>query len=186
MPTDANEIVVAGNGTVRVAPVGTTAPTTPTATPAAAWIDLGYITEDGATFRDSKDIADIEAWQSFYPVAKIITGKEATVSFALMQWNERTVPLAFGGGSVTNPSAGVWRFAPQSPGTIDYRALMIDWADGIKSYRLIIPRGLVIEAVDTNLVRTDSAVLPITFSAVPVSSSDDPFVLLTNDLAFSS
>lgn len=183
---NADAIVVAGNGTVRIAPVGTTQPTTPTATPAAAWLDLGYVTEEGVTFTDSKEIADVAAWQSFYPVRKIITGKEATLAFGLREWDERTIPLAFGGGSVTNPSAGVWRYAPPSPGSLDLRAMMIDWIDGIKNYRLIVPRGLVVEAVETNLTRTDSAVLPINFAAIPLSTSVDPYILITDDIAFSS
>jgi hypothetical protein len=183
---DADQIVVAANGTVYVAPVGTTQPTDPTSAPAAAWVDLGYITEDGATFTDSKEIEDILAWQSFYPVRKIVTGKEASASFALRQWNENSIPLAFGGGSVTNPSTGVWRYVPPNPEDLDERALMIDWQDGDKNYRLIIPKGLVTEAVETQLVRTGSAELPITFAAVPASTDDDPFVLITDDLAFSS
>lgn len=185
MANDANQIVVAANGTVYVAPVGTTQPTTPTATPAAAWKDLGFITEDGATFTDSKEIEDIQAWQSFYPVRKIINSKEVTLSFALQQWDEKTIPLAFGGGTITNPSVGVWRYVPPSPETLDERALMIDWLDGVKAYRLIIPKGLVTEAVETQLVRTSEAELPITFSAVPTAGTD-AFILLTNDIAFSS
>jgi len=183
---NADAVVVAGNGTVRVAPVGTTQPTTPTGAPVAAWLDLGYVTGDGVTFTDSKDITDVDAWQSFYPIRKIITGKNATLAFALREWDERNIPLAFGGGSVTNPSAGVWRYAPPAAGTLDLRAMMIDWIDGIKNYRLIIPRGLVTETVETNLVRTDSAVLPITFAAIPLSTAVDPYLLLTDDLSFSS
>lgn len=185
MPNNSDEIVVGANGTVRVAPVGTTQPTNPTSSPVAAWIDLGYVNEDGATFTDSKDIEDINSWQSFYPTRKVVTGKEATISFALQQWNENSVPLAFGGGSVTNPSVGVWRYAPPDPSVIDYRALMLDWTDGSKHYRLIFPKGLVTEAVETQLVRTDSAELPITFAAVPATGAD-PYILLTDDIAFSS
>lgn len=185
MPNDADEIVVAANGTVRVAPVGSTQPTNPTSAPVAAWVDLGYVTEDGATFTDSKEIEDVLAWQSFYPVRKIVTAKEATLAFSLRQWNEATVKLAFGGGTITNPSLGVWKFVPPDPETLDERALMLDWQDGDKNYRLIFPKGLVTEAVETQLVRTGSAELPITFSAVP-ATGDDAYILLTDDIAFSS
>jgi hypothetical protein len=183
---NADSITVAGNGTVRVAPVGSTQPTTPTASPAAAWLDLGYTNEDGVTFTESKEIEDILAWQSFYPVRKIITGKEATLAFSLEEWDERSIPLAFGGGTVTSPSAGVWRYEPPAPETIDLRAMMIDWQDGIKNYRLIVPRGLVTESVETNLTRTGAALLPITFSAIPASTTDDAYILLTDAIAFSS
>lgn len=186
MPQDATQIVVAANGKVWVAPVGTTQPTTPTATPVAAWKDIGFVTEDGVKFTDSKDITDIQAWQSFYPVRKIITGKSAQLAYGLRQWDENTIPLAFGGGAVTNLGGGVWRYAPPAAGTLDQRAMMIDWLDGIRNYRLIIPQGLVSDAVETNLVRTDSAVLPIVFAVVPTSGSADPYILLTDDIAFSS
>ena len=183
---NADSIVVAGNGTVYVAPVGSTQPTTPTASPAAAWLDLGYVSEDGVTFTESKDIEDVLAWQSFYPVRKIVTGKEASLAFVLREWDERSIALAFGGGTVTQPSAGVWRYEPPAPGTLDLRAMMIDWQDGTKNYRLIIPRGLVVEAVETNLTRTGAADLPITFAAIPASTTDDAYILLTDSIAFSS
>lgn len=185
MPANSDEIVVAANGKVRIAPVGTTQPTTPTGAPVAAWVDLGYTNEDGVTFTDTKEIEDILAWQSFYAVRKIVTGKEATLAFVLEQWNEASVPLAFGGGAVTQPTPGVWKYVPPDPSTIDYRAMMIDWIDGSKNYRLIMPKGLVTEAVEVNLVRTGGAFLPITFSAVPATGSD-PYILLTDDIAFSS
>jgi hypothetical protein len=183
---NADAITVAGDGTVRVAPVGTTQPTTPTGAPAAGWVDLGYVSEDGVTFTDSKDIEDVLAWQSFYPVRKIVTGKEATLAFVLREWDERTIPLAFGGGTLSSPSAGVWRYVPPEPGTLDLRAMMIDWQDGAKNYRLIIPRGLVTEAVESNLTRTAAADLPITFAAIPLSTTDDPYILLTDAISFSS
>lgn len=185
MPESADEIVVAANGTVWVAPVGSTQPTNPTAAPNGSWTDLGYINEDGATFTESKEIEDIISWQSFYPTRKIVTSKEATVSFALQQWNENTIKFAFGGGTVSQPSPGVWKYVPASPEVLDERALMIDWQDGTKDYRLIIPKGLVTEAVETQLVRTGSAELPITFAAVPATGSD-AYILLTDDIAFSS
>lgn len=182
---NADSIVVAGNGTVRVAPVGSTEPTTATGSPAAAWLDLGYVSEDGVTFTESKEIEDILAWQSFYPVRKIITGKEATLSFVLREWDERSIPLAFGGGTITAAGAH-WRYEPPDPATIDLRAMMVDWVDGIKNYRLIVPRGLVVEAVETNLTRTGAADLPITFAAIPASTSADAYILLTDAIAFSS
>lgn len=182
---NADSITVAGNGTVYVAPVGTTQPTTPTAAPSAAWLALGYVSEEGVTFTDTKEIEDINAWQSFYPVRKIVTAKDATLSFALREWDERTIPLAFGGGTITAAGA-VWRYEPPAPETLDLRAMMVDWQDGIKNFRLIIPRGLVTETVETNLTRTGAADLPITFAAIPASTTDDAYILLTDAIAFSS
>lgn len=185
MANDADQIVVAANGTVYVAPVGTTAPTAPTGALNAAWKDLGFITEDGATFTDSKTVEDILAWQSFYPVRKIVSAKDASVSFSLRQWNGRTVSLAFGGGNTVDLGGGNFSYVPPAPEVIDERAMLIEWQDGDKNYRLILPKGLVTEAVETNLVRTGSAVLPITFSITP-DTGDDPYTFLADDPGWDS
>lgn len=180
---NSTEIVVAGTGKVWVAATTATMPTDATTALAAGWTDLGYTSEDGVTFTDSKDIADVGAWQSFYPVRKIVTGKQATVAFALRQWNKDTVPLAFGGGTISAAGAGK-KYTPPSPDTIDSRAIVIEWTDGTKHYRLLVPNGLVQEAVETNLTRTAAGDLPITFAATPASASAAAYTLFTDDPSF--
>lgn len=188
MPTtDVNQIVVAANGVVSVAAVGTTAPTDPTTALAAGWVNLGYVTEAGVKFKDTKTIQDVNAWQSFYPVRKIITAKDATLEFSLEQWTINTIMLAFGGGSYTQTgSPPKFTYHPPSPSSVDLRAMCIDWQDGTKNFRLYIARGLVQDAVETQLVRQNASELPIVFAAVPTSSSVDAYTLFTDDPAFSS
>lgn len=183
MPNNSDQIVVAPNGTLRVAPVGTAAPTNPTAAYAAGWVDLGFLTEAGAKFTDSKDVNEIRPWQSFYTVRRNVVSRDAMVEAALMQWSRLTIPLAFGGGTITTPSAGVFRYAPPAPEVLDYRQLGLDWTDGAKRYRLIMPKALVIDAVDTELNRGDAAILPVKFSLVADGVSD-PWYILTDDPAW--
>ncbi len=52
MPNNSDAIVIAGNGSVSVAPVGTDLPADHSTALAAAFVNLGYINEDGATFTD--------------------------------------------------------------------------------------------------------------------------------------
>lgn len=184
-PLNSNQIVVGGNGTVWVAPLDTTQPTNPTAAPVAAWLKLGYVTDAGATITDTKALNPIPAWQSFYAVRQIIASREFTVAFGLLQWSQDTVKLAFGGGTISNPSAGVFKFVPPSPEDVDYRMLMLDWVDDTKNYRLIVPKGLSTETVNPTVARTDAAILPITFAAVPATGTD-AYVLYTDDPSFSS
>ena len=160
---NASELVVAGNGQVYVAPVGTTLPTSPTAALNAAFVGLGYITEDGATVTVSPDIAEFNAWQSRSPIRREKTGQAVTVAFQLMQWDEDTVPLAFGGGAITG-SAGNWRYdLPADDAALDERALVLDASDGTTHYRWVFPKGNVTEAVEAQFSRANPAVLPITF-----------------------
>lgn len=183
MPADTDEIVVGGSGTVYVAPVATTAPVDSDSALAGGFVDLGYVTEDGITFTDTKDVSDLNAWQSFYPVRRIITSRASSVSFALEQWNEVTTVFAFGGGTITNLGGGEYKYTPPDADDLDERALVVDWVDGTKNYRLYMPRGIVMEAVETNVTRTDRAVLPITFGAIS-DGATAPYLLFTDDPAF--
>lgn len=184
MAQTTSEILVGADGSIHVAAVGTTAPTTPTASYAGGWAELGFASTEGVKVHDGKTLEEINVWQSFYAVRRIITAREFTASFQLAQWNADTVALAFGGGEVTSPSGGVFKYTPPDPQTLDERALGIDWQDGSKDYRLIIPRGIVQDAVDTDVSRSAAALLPIVFGVI-TDGSTDPWYLLTNDPSFS-
>ncbi len=179
---DTTQINVGGNGSVFVAPVGTTEPAMISTPLDAAYIDLGFVTADGATFLDGKTIEDINVWQLFYAARKLITEKEASLAFVLAQWSETNVPLAFGGGVTIMDGAGEFSYTPPAPGVIDERAMILEWIDGTKNYRIIIPRGLVTENVETNVVKTGAAELPITFSIVGTAAGT-PWFMQTDDPA---
>lgn len=183
MPSnDSTETVIASDGQVYVAPTTTVQVPTNTGTALGSdWDELGFISEEGATFSVGRDITDINAWQSFYPIRRIITASTVSVSFELLQWNEATLEFALG-GDVTG-TGGNYTYTPPAPEDIIEHSLVIQWQDGSKDYRLYIPRGLVSENVDVTLSRTDAAGLPITFSASD-PGSDDIFTLFTNDTAF--
>jgi hypothetical protein len=184
LPADNDEIVVGANGKILVAAVGTTAPTDVTTAWAAAWWDLGYATDDGVTLTDSKTINGKAAWQSFYPVRRIVTARDFQAKFTLIQWNMATIEFAYGGGQISSLGGGVYRFTPPSPEVIDERALGVEWVDGIKIYRLVIPHGLLVEATETKIARTDSANLPLTFGVIG-EAGVDPWYLLSNDPSLS-
>lgn len=180
---DTSEIRVFANGQVYVAPVGTALPTTPTATLNAAFNGLGYISEDGATVSVGPEIQDIMAWQSRQAVRREVTSQAVTASFALLQWNEITVPFAFGGGSVTLVSAGNYKYELPTTGALDERAVILEAADGTVNERIILPRCNVTEAVETNFVRTNAAMLPITVSALQPADGSTSFIFLSDDAA---
>lgn len=180
---DVAEIVVGANGTIRFAPVGTAAPASEAAVVDAAWVDAGYASEDGVTFTDAKTLEEIPVWQLFGPARRIVSARDVTVAFALRQWSGPNLKFALGGGTITAPSPGHFKYVPPDPEDVDEKALMIDWADGTKLYRLVLIRGMVTENVETNLVRTAAADLPITF-ALNWDDAGDSWYLLTNDPAF--
>jgi hypothetical protein len=183
MALDSDQIVVAGTGEVYVAPVGSTAPSGATALSGAwdaAWIGLGYTTEDGVRFSDTPDITDVNAWQSPYPVRRLVGTRANEFSFTCLQWNATTFALAFGGGTWTEPSGGIFRYAPPAGGVIDERAMAVEWEDGSYTYRLIVPKGSMTGGVEFGLTRTEAAQLPITFATTPTGVGD-AWYLLTDD-----
>jgi hypothetical protein len=178
----ADNIVVGSGGSIYVAPLGTSMPTDLASPLNAAFVDVGYISEDGITLTAATEVTDVNAFQSLLPVRKIVTGRSFDLSFVLREWTEANVVLAFGGGDVTEPTAGVYRYDPPAAGDGLYeRALVVEWQDGTKNYRLCVERGVVTEAVETNVSRTGAADLPITFSVL--DSSGTTYYLLTDDPA---
>lgn len=187
MAADADNIVIAGSGSVHVAPVGTAMPATPIAALNAAFVDLGYVTEDGATFRDDKTKEGTRVWGSFYPVKMRVTDASASLSFVLRQWDIETVPFAFGGGSIattTGPPAH-YTYTPPAPDEIDERALVLEWAADGHDFRLLVPRVMVTEGVETQLTQTAESDLPITLGVLGTAGVD-PWQLLTNHPAFAA
>jgi hypothetical protein len=183
MGKDVDEIVVGANGSFWIAPVGTAAPATPVAAPGAGWVDLGYTSEDGATVRDSKTLEVVNVWQLFYGARLIVTERDFNVSVALRQWNGDTFKTAMGGGEITEPAAGVFKYVPPDPEDAGEKAAMLDWADGSKHYRLVMPRGYGSESVESNIVRASAADLPYTHTVLGADSVT-PWYMLTDDPAF--
>jgi len=194
---DATEIVVGANGRVLVA----------AADDVVVWPDdvitgsgddldaafkaVGFVTTDGITFTDSKNVNDITAWQAFYPVRKVVTDKMSKVEFTMKQWDRTTVETAFGGGSVST-DGGVSTYVPPEPGELSEIAMIIEWLDGDDVYRLVCPRGLVTGEVAVKVTRTDSADLPVSYEVTPKGTPTEgdmgslPWYLLTNADQFGS
>lgn len=185
MGKNADEIVVGANGSIWTAPLGSPLPASIADPFGDAWTDLGYASEDGVTWTDSKSLNSIRVWQEFYDARRVIESREGTLAFSLMQWNGDTVSIAFGGGDVTEDEPGMYRYTPPAPELIDERMLGVEWEDGDKDYRLVYPKGMTTDDVETNIVRTDAGMLPITFGLLG-NNGADPWFFQTNDPAFAS
>lgn len=183
---NANEIVIGSNGQVYVAPKGTPLPTDPVAALNAAFVGLGYITEDGATLTVTPTVENYMAWQSRTPVRREKTSQEITLAFALMQWNEQTVPAAFGGGTVSG-SAGNYRYdLPKDDAALDERAMILEANDGSVHMRWVFPRGNATEAVEAAYQRGAPSSLPLTFGVLAAAEGASPGYFLTDSAAFAA
>lgn len=191
MANDASEIVVGANGRVLVAPISADMPDDIESDLSVDWTEVGFVSEDGVQFTDSKDITDIPAWQSFYPVRKVVSGKTSTIEFAMRQWNRTTVVFAFGGGAVSSVD-GVSIYKPPAPGTLDSRAVCVEWVDGGDTFRLVMPNGIASGDVSPQVVRTAATDLAVSFEATPDGTPDDgdlstePWYIITDSDSFGS
>lgn len=174
MALTADEVFIAGGGHVYVADVGATEPTDTTTPWDADWTELGYTTDDGVTITPSQTITDIPAWQSRYPVRRIVTAENFEASFSLLQWNEDTLSLAFRGGTWVGDV-----YTPGAAGVVDERALGIEAIDGDKIARIVIPRGLVTTVGGINMTRTGANPIPITFSSL-ATEGESPFTIIAD------
>ena len=185
---NSNQIRVAPKGDVYVAPTSVTVPTD-TASAWTGWTRLGLVNAEGVTFTETKSMVDIRAWQMAYPARRVPETKEASIAFSLAQWSQDTVQLAFGGGTVTG--TGPYTYAPPAADVVDERALGIEWTDGASIYRIVVPRGIVSDDVETTFSRVDAAYLPIAFSVIGPSPDAEglkvnPWYLVTSDTLFAT
>lgn len=183
MPNTSSEVVVAANGSIHVAPVGTALPDSLSDTLDPLFAEIGFVTQDGVTWTDGKTVTEHRAWQSRYPIRRTVDERSGMLAFQMLQWNTDTTILAFGGGAVTEPVVGEFRYTPPEPEELDERALVARWQDGDKSYQLIFPRGMVLENVETNLTASAMAALPITFGLL-AEDDEPPYFFDTDDPAY--
>jgi hypothetical protein len=188
--TKVNEqIRVGAGGSIYVAALSAT-PTLPTVNdtdPLAALEDpfkeLGYATEEGVTFRDGRTIQTVKAWQSGgYPVRKTVTEYESMLSFELMQWAKDIIEFALD-AVVSKGTEGYYKITPTRDGVAREYAMVIDWGEGDYHYRIVIPRGVIEDAVEIGLTAEDTANLPVAFGAV-AEVGVAPWYIITDDPSF--
>ena len=176
----ASEIVIGGTGQVYVAAEGSTLPTTTTGAPAVAFVGLGYHTEEGLTLRSTPDVTDHRVWQSKQPARREINAQDIQVAFELVQWDEDSIPLAFGGGSISGSAPDFRYNFPTDDDALDIRALVADVQDGSTHLRFVFPRVNVVETVEATFNRTSMAGLPITCGVLAPEGGGSPGYILTD------
>jgi hypothetical protein len=180
-----DETVIAGTGQLSVAPVGTTLPapnSDPTAALNPAFIGCGYTAEDGASFKVTPEITEHRVWQSTDAIRSSLKSHAKEIGVKLVQWNEATVVLAFGGGSI-NTSGGfpTYTFIVAGDALGEY-AVVLDVEDGDRNFRFVFPRMNITDAVESQFNADNMAELPITLKAL--SSTVAPYWITDDAAAF--
>jgi hypothetical protein len=182
---DADNVRVALNGSVYIAPKGTTAPADLTTAWPAGWVDLGYLSDDGVEMSYSTESEDINAWQSLSPVRKVLTGVDMTLGFTAIELTTSTMTLYFPSATMSDVSGTVHKLSIPAAPSPDERAIGLEWVDGDITNRLIIARGEVTDREAITLARSGAVGLGMTVSAY-ADTAPEIAVWLSNDPAWSA
>lgn len=175
MANDPTQVIVAGDATLYVATAGTAlAVPAGLAAPGTAWLDAGYLHEDGATFTLSRTTEDINVWQDQDPVRTIITAFTKSIATTLRQWNPTNIKFALGGGSVVlGGTAAFGTYFYPAPDENTAWAVILDTKDGGYTTRFYYPRVQIGGDLEVALGRTDSMNLPINMRTLSAATKPE-------------
>lgn len=168
---DSTQVLVAPNGKILTAPLGTTQPTDVTTSWAAGWVDLGYADENGVKITPSLTTVNLSAWQSAAPVKTLVTNIGLDLDFNLDQFNADVTSLYFFGATWASLGGGVFKLNMASTPVSQERMMGIEWSDGTVTNRMVIPRGMVSKQTAASLTRKDAMIMGVTFTALDSSGT---------------
>ena len=182
MALDATQVRSGVSGHLYKAVLGTTLPTTVTASLAAGFAELGY-TETGPSMSVDTNKESFIPWQSQVPVREQITGQTIKAKFTLWQRNADTLKLAWGGGTVTGTTTRL--FTPPATATVNEGAFVFQIEDGTIIDRYVIPRASVTLAGDVQFAEDAVTGYEIELTFLQPASGS-PWTLLSNDTAITA
>lgn len=127
---------------VFVAPTGTTAPTDPTSDPDVAFVEVGWLSDNGVTENRSVNATQVYAMQNSSLIRTVKSQDTATFAFEALEENAVVLGLARPGSTATT-TTGVTHTSVKASTVQDLRAFVIDLKDGGVNKRYIIPNGEV-------------------------------------------
>lgn len=178
-----DEVRLAPNGAIYVAPVGSTGPTDVTSSLNSSWTHLGYADEDGVSLTPTVDLNEIPAWQSAVPVKRGLNSVGLEVSFNILQTNKESTALFFAGATWSNGPSGIATLTiPSNPSIASLEsAMVVEWTDDEGDIqRLYIARGIVGDRQPIQLTRADAVKYGVSYMAL--DNNGTMAVLLSNSL----
>lgn len=176
---DPTQFLVGGVTDVHVAPLGTAMPADESVALNAAFIHLGLTVDDGVGFSVAYETETRTSSQLLDPTLRVRTGRDTTVTAGFQQFNEDTVPLAFGGGEVVETAAdsGTFKYDAPDGDVIDYRAAVLHVVNGGKVGRICIPKLMVTETDEATFQKSQEVVLALTFGVIATGVAKPWYIL---------
>jgi hypothetical protein len=154
--------VKVGPGLIYVAKIGTTEPTTVSATlPSANWVAIGY-TEEGSTFTTETTYEDVMVAEELDPIRVLPTARVTTFEFQMAEISAQNWNIAMNGGTIGTPTTGYVTFEPPALG-VEQR-LMVVWNSDDNQERLLLRQAVSTGAIAVPRRKApDKALIPIAF-----------------------
>lgn len=159
-------------GPIYHAPIGSTLPTDASAELDAAFVSLGYISEDGLTNSNSPETSDIKAWGGDV-VMSPMTGRPDTFSFTVIEGaGVETLKVVYGSDNVTGTlKTGVTVKA--STAELENECYVVDMVlRGNILKRIVIPNAVVTSVGDVSYKDSEAVGYEITLTAYPDNSGN--------------
>lgn len=143
--------------------------------PWTGWSLLG-ITREGHEFTYEIDTDTIEAAEYLDPLLYVTTGRNAGISFELMQIHATNFRRALNGGTLTTSGSGTTLRSTYRPPAIGAEIrCMLGWESTDNTERLIIEQAFQIGSISINRRKgADNATIPCEFRC-EIAPSGDPF-----------
>lgn len=91
----------------------------------AGWVPLGY-TDEGSVFNYELSVDNVEVAEELDPLARVTTGRDASIEFALAEITLKNLTIAFNGGIIADADTDAdWEFEPPDLG--NETRVMIGW-----------------------------------------------------------
>ncbi len=110
-------------GKLYIAALGTAEPADETTAWPAGWVPLGY-TDEGSAINYEISTDNVEVAEELDVVARVTTGRDASVEVALAELTKRNLGIAFNGGIIPG-DGNAWTFEPPDLG--DETRVMLGW-----------------------------------------------------------
>lgn len=185
MSTTATNVTVGKpkvGGAVHWAPLATTLPTSATDTLDAAFVDLGYVSEDGLTNNNSPESDTVKAWGGD-TVLSLQTDRPDTFALTLLEsMNEDVLKTVYGSSNVTKDGSGnltVKATAQEMPSGVWVFDMILK---GGRAKRIVVPNGTISELGDI-VYKDDEAVgYNVTITDVPDTNGVYHYEYITADV----
>lgn len=159
-------------GAIFYAPTGSTLPTDAVTALDAAFVSLGYISEDGLSNENSPESDEINAWGGDV-VYSYQTSRSDTFSFKMIEaLNPDVLKVVYGDANVTGDLATGLAVKANSD-DLDEHAWVVEMVlRGGVVKRVVIPNGKVTEIAEITYADNEAVGYEVTISATPDSAGN--------------